>query len=93
MSTQTELEPVDLSEYTFAPECDKCGSEATVVGKGCADSAPVLLCDKCLKRGLEVIRMWVMMYQRANKRVMICENCYRPVLALETHLEVKRLHP
>ena len=33
MSTQTELEPVDLSKYTFAPECDRCGAEATIIGQ------------------------------------------------------------
>jgi hypothetical protein len=36
VSTQTELEPVDLSKYTFAPECDRCGAEATIIGQGCA---------------------------------------------------------
>ena len=35
VSTQTELEPVDLSKYTFAPECDRCGAEATIIGQGC----------------------------------------------------------
>ena len=57
VSTQIELEPVDLCEYEFAPGCDRCGSEATIIGQGCGDSAPVLLCDKCLERGLEVIRL------------------------------------
>jgi hypothetical protein len=93
VSTQTELEPVDLSKYAFAPECDSCGAEATVIGQGCGDSAPVLLCDKCLERALEVIRLYVRTWQRCNKQVMICGRCYRPVLTLDTHLEVKRLNP
>jgi ribosomal protein L37AE/L43A len=53
----------------------------------------VLLCDKCLERGLEVIRLHVRTWQRDNNRVMICGGCYRPILTLDTHLEVKRLNP
>ena len=93
VSTQIELEPVDLREYEFAPGCDRCGSEATIIGQGCGDSAPVLLCDKCLERGLEVIRLHVRTWQRDNNRVMICGGCYRPILTLDTHLAVKRLTP
>jgi len=63
VSTQIELEPVDLREYEFAPGCDRCGSEATIIGHGCGDSAPVLLCDKCLERGLEVIQLHVRTWQ------------------------------
>lgn len=86
------LEAVDLSEYTFAPECDLCDNPATVIAQGCADKHPVLMCDKCLDRGLEVISMYIRMWQRCNKRVFICGDCYRPVLNLDTHLEVRRLH-
>jgi hypothetical protein len=93
VSTQIELEPVDLREYEFAPGCDRCGAEATIVGQGCGDSAPVLLCDKCLERGVEAIQVYVRTWQRDNKQVMICNGCYRPVLSLDTHLEVKRLNP
>jgi hypothetical protein len=53
----------------------------------------VLLCDKCLERGVEVIRLYVRTWQRGNKQVMLCGGCYRPVLTLDTHLEVKRLNP
>lgn len=51
------------------------------------------MCETCLDRGLEVISMFVHMWMRANKRVFICGDCYRPVLNLDTHLEVRRLHP
>lgn len=93
MSTQTPLEPVDLSAHTFAPACDLCPNSATVIAQGCADKQPVLMCETCLDRGLEVISMFVHMWMRANKRVFICGDCYRPVLNLDTHLEVRRLHP
>jgi hypothetical protein len=93
VSTQIELEPVDLRKYEFTSGCDRCGAEATIVGQGCGDSAPVLLCDKCLERGLDIIRVYVRTWQRGNKQVMICGGCYRPVLTLDTHLEVKRLNP
>ena len=92
MAAQTELEPVDLKKYAVAPECDVCGqTEATVIAKGCADPHPVLMCDSCLNRGLEVISTYVRMWQRFNKRVFICGDCYRPVLNLDTHLDVRRL--
>lgn len=92
MSTQTALEPVDLSKYTFAPDCETCGKQAaTVVAQGCADKHPVLMCEPCLERGLEVISMFIHMYQRFNKRICVCGDCYRPILHLDTHLEVRRL--
>lgn len=92
MAAPTELEAVDLSKYTFAPDCDVCGVEqATSIAKGCADKHPVLMCDGCLDRGLEVIAMYVRMWQRLNKRVFICGDCYRPMLYMETHIDVRRL--
>lgn len=94
MSTQTELEPVDLSKYAFAPECDVCSIRtATNIAQGCADKHPVLMCDECLDRGLDIIASFIRMWQRCNKRVFICGDCYRPVLNLDTHLDVRRLHP
>lgn len=88
MSTQAK--PLDLSEYTYPPKCG-CGRAPTVLAKGCADKEAVVLCDQCLKRGLDVISKFVHMYQRANHRVMICGDCYRPILTLETHLELRAI--
>lgn len=92
MSASTELEQVDLTKYAFAPDCDVCTKvKATVVAQGCADQHPVLMCDECLDRGLEVIAMFIRMWQKFNKRVFVCGDCYRPVLTLDTHLDVRRL--
>lgn len=78
----------DLSEQ-FAKPCEMgCGREATHIAKGCMDKDPVHMCLPCLERGIEVVRMAVRMYQRLNKRVMVCADCYRPVLTLATHLEI-----
>lgn len=86
-----DVDPMDLTAPVFSPVCDHCGESATVIGKGCADKEPVLLCDRCLDRGLEVVRNYIRMYQRFNKRICICGDCYRPILTLDTHLEVRRL--
>lgn len=91
MSVQTALPPVDLSKYTFAPGCERCSEPAAIIAQGCADKQPVLMCETCLERGLEVISTFIRMWQRTNKRVFICGDCYRPVLNLDTHLEVRRL--
>jgi hypothetical protein len=94
VATITELESVDLTKYALAPECGTCHSNpATIIAKGCADKHPVLMCDECLDRGLEVISLYIRMWQRLNKKVFICGDCYRPVLHMDTHLEVKRWHP
>jgi hypothetical protein len=85
------LAETDLSEYTFPPKCGSCGRAPTVFAKGCMDREPVLMCDDCLKRGLDLVTKLVRMYQRYNKKVMICGDCYRPILTLETHLEIKRI--
>lgn len=87
MSTQvTDL----LSEYVFPLQCSRdCGREATFYAKGCMDKEPVALCNDCLKRGLDVVRKFVNLYQRTNKRVLVCGDCFRPVLSLETHLDLK----
>ena len=92
MAASPELESVDLKKYTFAPGCDVCDERtATIIAQGCADSQPVLMCDECLERGLEVISLYIRMWQRLNKRVFVCGDCYRPVLNLDTHLDVRRL--
>lgn len=86
------LEGVDLSQHTNTPECEMdCGRKAMVIAKGCMDSQPVLLCDQCLDRGLEAIKTYVHYWQRLNKKVMICGDCHRPVLRLDTHLDVRHL--
>jgi hypothetical protein len=85
------LEPVDLA-ISFIPECEReCGRKATVIAQGCMDKQPALLCDECFKRGIEVIETYIKMHMRLNKRVIICGDCHRPLLSLDTHLNVKRL--
>lgn len=86
------LEAVDLTQYAFLPDCDQCHTQkATIVGQGCADAQPTLLCEGCLERGLEVIANYVKLWMRCNKRVMICEECHRPMINLETHLDIRYL--
>lgn len=85
------LESVDISAHQFQPSCELCPRPATVIAQGCMDKHPVLMCDECLDRGIELIKEVVHYYQRFNKRVMICGDCQRPILRLDTHLEVKRL--
>lgn len=85
------LQAVDLSEHQFAPVCETCDDPAVYICKGCMDKAPVLLCEMCFDRGIDVIRKYVHLWQRLNKRVMICADCSRPVLDLGTHLDVRRL--
>ena len=90
----TALEPVDLTEYRFAPDCEMgCGRSATVIGQGCMDKVPVALCDECLDVGLKRISMFVKLYQQFHKKIAICEDCSRPILRLDTHLDVRRLVP
>lgn len=90
----TELEPVDLTEYRYAPDCEMgCGRAGTVIGQGCADKHPVVLCDECLDSGLKLISQFVHDWQLEHRRIFICGNCYRPVLRLDTHLDVRRLNP
>lgn len=80
------------AEYTFPEMCERdCGRPATVVAKGCMDKNPTAMCNECLDRGLEVISNMVKMYQKHNRRVLICGDCHRPVLTLDTHLEIKPL--
>ena len=88
----TQTDAVDISSYTFTVPCEMgCESPAAYVVKGCMDKAPVTLCEEHYQRGLHAIIAYVHMYQRVNKRVLICSDCYRPVLSLETHMEVKPL--
>lgn len=90
--TQSDLLPVDISAYRFTPDCERdCGRPARVIAQGCCDKQPVMLCDECLHRGLEVLANFIKMWQRLNKRVFICGDCYRPVLHLENHLDVRLL--
>jgi hypothetical protein len=86
------LTAVDLSEHQFAPPCEQgCGRPATVIAQGCMDKQPVLMCDECLTRGIEVVKLAIHYYQALTKKVMICGDCHRPFLRLDTHLEVRRL--
>lgn len=87
------LAAVDLSEHTFRPPCEgaNCDKPAAVIAQGCMDKHPVVMCEDCFNRGIEVIKNFVRMYQKLNKKVMVCGDCYRPILRLDTHLEVKRL--
>lgn len=57
------------------------------------DREAVAMCGQCLQRGLDLIRKAVNMYQKFNKRVMICGDCYRPILRLDTHLEIRETWP
>lgn len=84
--------PPDLTEDIFQQTCDRgCGRNAAFLAKGCMDKEAVAMCEPCLTRGLDVVRKAVHMYQQFNKRVMICGDCYRPILRLETHLEIRGL--
>ena len=83
---------IDLSEYHFPPLCGTCGiKEPTVIAKGCGDEKPSMMCDECLDRGLQVIANYVRLWQKTNKRILVCEKCYRPVFNLDTHLDVRRM--
>ena len=86
------LAAVDLSQHTFTPDCDQgCGRKAAVIAQGCADKTPVLMCDECLELGIERIKTVIHYYQRLNHKIMICGDCHRPFLRLDTHLDVRRL--
>lgn len=90
MATDVLQTPVDLSERHDHPICEQgCGRRAVHIAKGCMDKHPVLLCEEHYRRGVQVIIMYLKMYQRLNKRVLICGDCNRPILTLETHLEVR----
>jgi hypothetical protein len=66
------LTAVDLSEHQFAPPCEQgCGRPATVIAQGCMDKQPVLMCDECLTRGIEVVKLAIHYYQALTKKVMI----------------------
>lgn len=91
MSSALATPVVDLTEK-FDQPCDLgCGRAATHIAKGCADKHAVHMCTPCLQRGLDVIRKLVRMHQKHAKRVCICADCYRPLLTLETHLEIREL--
>jgi hypothetical protein len=86
------LEQVDLSEHNYAPDCDMgCGRKAVVIAQGCRDKEPVVLCQDCLDVGIHRIEMAIKMFMRFNKRVMICGDCHRPIINLDTHLDVRKL--
>ena len=91
MSSALGTPLVGLTE-TFPQPCDMgCGRPATHLAKGCMDKTAVQMCTPCLQRGLDVIRKMVRMHQKYAKRVCICGDCYRPLLTLETHLEIREL--
>jgi hypothetical protein len=90
--TDMALEAVELPSQPYHPPCEMgCGRPAVIIAQGCMDKQPVVMCDECLNRGIEVIKTYVHTYQRVNKRVLICGDCHRPVLRLDTHLDVRRL--
>ena len=82
--------PVDLSQYTFPNLCS-CGQPAEYLAKGCMDAEPVSLCGTCYQQGMDVIVNYIKEWQRIHRRVLICGDCHRPVINLDTHLEVRRL--
>ena len=86
-----QLEAVDLSEHQFAPQCERCDRPAVAVAQGCMDKQPVVLCQEHLDAGIHAIVTYVKLWRRLNKRVMICGDCHRPILSLDTHLEIRRL--
>ena len=86
-----QLQSVDLSEHKYSPQCDMCELPAVVIAQGCMDKQPVILCQMHLERGLSQINSYIKLWRQLNKKVMICGDCHRPILTLETHLEIKRL--
>jgi hypothetical protein len=68
-----------------------CESPAVVIAQGCNDKQPVLLCEQHLQRGLEALNTYLKLWRQFNKKVTICGDCHRPILTLETHLEIKKL--
>ena len=85
-------EVVDLTEYTFTQGCVMgCGRDAAVIAKGCMDKEAVYLCDRCFTRGLDLVRLVVRMYQKLNRKILVCDDCHRPIITLETHIDVRRL--
>jgi hypothetical protein len=87
------LNPLTCANTSLRPGVTAAAPKPPSLARAAATPPPVLLCDKCLERGLEVILLSVRTWQRDNNRVMICGGCYRPILTLDTHLEVKRLNP
>lgn len=91
------MEPVDLSQPQYSPTCGYtdhdgvCGKPADVMAKGCMDIEPALLCQDHLAVCIHRVELVVHMYQKLNKRVMICGNCYRPILTLDTHIDIKEI--
>lgn len=93
MSSATETRPVDLAAYEIHPECEHCGGPATHVGQGCMDRTEVMLCEPCLEAAMQLIRTVVKLFQRRHRRIMVCGDCYRPILSLETHMSIQRIAP
>lgn len=89
------MEPVDLSQPQYSPTCayidhgEPCGKPAEVMAKGCMDKEPALLCAEHLKLSVKRVEMTIRAYQQLNKRVLICGDCYRPILTLDTHIDIK----
>lgn len=90
--TSTLDAPVVADLTIEKPQCETCNQRpAMFLAKGCADKAPTHMCGQCLQRGLDVVRKYVQLYQRLNRKIMVCGDCYRPVLTLETHVEILEL--
>lgn len=85
--SMTLAEPAELTE-TFTQQCEQCGGDADYLAKGCMDKEAVYMCAACLQRGVARIRAFIKMYQHFNKKICICGDCYRPILTLETHIEL-----
>lgn len=86
-----QLEAVDVSEHWWAPQCDMCGENAVIIAKGCMDKQPVVLCQEHFDRGINTIITYLKLWRKLNKKVMICGDCHRPILTLDTHLEAYML--
>lgn len=89
--TTPRLQSVDMPTHRYAPQCDMCPSDAVVIAQGCNDKQPVLLCQEHITRGLELLDTYLKLWRQVNKKVMICGDCHRPILTLETHMEIKKL--
>lgn len=78
--------------YTFTSLCDLgCGQPATAIAKGCMDKTPTMLCNTCLQRGIELVGLVIHTYMRLNKQILICGDCHRPILNLDTHIDIRHL--
>jgi hypothetical protein len=83
---------MELTDVTFHPDCElACGRKAQFIAQGCMDKQPVLMCEGCLERGIHLVELTIHMYMRLNKRPLVCGDCYRPILNLDTHVSVTKV--